>query len=128
MLPESQKEYLNLFDSLKQKIRLARQKAAITVNVQLLSIYWEIGSALYEQEQLEGWGNKLIATLSKDLKAEFPDMTGFSTRNLRYMRDFAVAYPHFSILQAPPAKLQSTDNHADIILQAPLAKLEGTEN
>ena len=69
-----------------------------TVNTQLLQLYWEIGNTILQQEKQEEWGAKIVDTLAIDLKAEFPDMKGLSRRNLRYMRDFARAYP---ILQPP---------------------------
>ncbi|MDQ6761055.1 MAG: PDDEXK nuclease domain-containing protein [Bacteroidota bacterium] len=110
--------YLALLDDLKKKIREARLKAAFSVNHALLKIYWEIGNTISHQQDARGWGAKTVDTLSRDLRSEFTDMKGLSPRNLRYMRDFAVAYPHFPFLQEPLAKF--TD---DSILQAPLAKL-----
>ncbi len=117
-------KYSEIIDFLKQKIRRARMQAVITVNAQMLNIYWEIGDTIAKQEQEEGWGKKIVETLAKDLKAEFPEMKGFSPRNIRYMRDFALAYPDFPILQALPAKSEG-DEHIDniSILQAKLAKL-----
>ncbi len=122
-LPENN-NYIQILQSLKEKIRAARQKAALSVNVYLLQIYWEIGNTIAIQEKEEAWGAKVVETLSHDLKSEFPDMKGFSLRNLRYMRDFALAYPGFPILQPPLAKLENEGNQDIIILQAPLAKLE----
>jgi len=58
MLPDSHKNYVNLLENLKQKIRQARLKAALTVNAELLAIYWEVGKAISEQEKLEGWGKR----------------------------------------------------------------------
>ena len=57
-----------------------------------------------KQEQTEGWGTKTVERLAKDLRVEFQDMKGLSPRNLRYMRDFALAYPQFTILQQGIAK------------------------
>lgn len=123
-----EKNYTSILDSLKEKIRLARQKAAIAVNTELLFIYWEIGNEIALQEKNEGWGAKTVEKLSKDLKAEFPDMKGLSPRNLRYMREFAIAWPHLPILQDPLAKLQAAKNQPGIILQLPLAKLTWYHN
>lgn len=117
------KDYQNLLNSLKEKIRQARVKAIFSVNYYLIQVYWEIGNTIAQQQHAEGWGAKTVDNLSKDLKAEFTDMKGLSPRNLRYMRDFATAWPHFPFLQAPLAKL--TD---EPILQAQLAKLQQTEN
>jgi len=120
------KNYPSIVADLKEKIRSARSQSALTVNKQLLSLYWEIGQTISQQENSEGWGAKVVETLSRDLLAEFPDMRGLSPRNLRYMRDFAVAYPQFQILQAPPTKLpvSSSEQTGQPILQPAVAKLE----
>lgn len=103
------KTYLLVLNNLKEKIRAARLKAAITVNNLLLWIYWEIGYTINQQENEEGWGAKTVERLAIDLRLEFPDMKGLSTRNLRYMRDFALAFPEFTILQRAVAKLTPDD-------------------
>lgn len=127
-------DYINILNALKKKIRQARTKAAITVNVELLKLYWEIGTIVSAQEKTKGWGAKVVVQLSKDLSTEFPDMKGFSQRNLRYMRDFALAYPELgnadiaSILQGTPAKSQLIDNKRVKILQQAAAKSKNAQN
>ena len=54
-----------------------------------------MGNTILEQQAERGWGTKVIDKLSADLKSEFPDMKGFSVRNIKYMRAFAAAYPLF---------------------------------
>lgn len=103
-----QNKYLLILNGLKDKIRQARFKATLTANAQLLAIYWEVGQTIIQQENEEGWGAKTVERLSVDLRIEFEDMKGLSVRNLRYMREFAKAYPHFSILQPSVAKLPKT--------------------
>lgn len=120
--------YYSILTSLKEKIRNARIKAAVLVNTQLLSTYWEIGNAINEQEQQAGWGKKIVDQLADDLKAEFPDMKGLSPRNLRYMREFAIAYPQFLILQDGIAKLEASENEEAAILQRSVAKLPWGHN
>lgn len=117
--------YQALLDALKDKIRQARLRVNYSVNTELLKIYWEVGKTISDQENQEGWGKKVVDTLSKDLRSEFKDMKGLSPRNLRYMRDFAEAYPNFPFLQAAPAKSIEIerDKIDQSILQAPLAKL-----
>ncbi len=115
--------YQTILNSLKQKIILSRQNAVIAVNTQLLQVYREIGFIILQQQQQEGWGKKVIARLAKDLKAAFPDMKGFSERNLVYMQTFAAAWPHFPFTQAPPAQLQLAAGEPAAITQAPLAQL-----
>ncbi len=114
-------QYGELLHKLKEKIKSARQRAMLAVNNELLSVYWEIGNAIAEQEKQTGWGGKVVDKLAADLKAEFSDMKGLSPRNLRYMRDFALAYPAF--LQQTAIKTELTENKELAILQVPLAKL-----
>jgi len=119
--------YASVLSELKERIKNARVRAALSVNKELLQTYWEIGKTIAQQEKAEGWGAGIIKSLSRDLRMEFPDMQGISPRNLRYMRDFALAYPNFPNVQAPLAQLNdshySADNQLSIIWQAPLAKL-----
>ncbi len=117
MLPENLTHYSSILDNLKEKIRQARVKAILSVNAQLLQVYWEIGKVILEQQKNEGWGAKIIDRLAADLKVEFPDETGFSVRNLKYMRAFAEAYPSFQFTQGTLAQVKSTENQIDTILQ-----------
>jgi predicted nuclease of restriction endonuclease-like (RecB) superfamily len=89
------------------------------------AIYREIGLTIANQEREAGWGAKIVEKLSIDLRSEFEDMRGLSPRNLRYMRDFALAYPDFPFLQAQLAKSASNSNSpaVETILQGELAKL-----
>lgn len=114
---ENEKNYLSFLGKLKNDIQQARLKAVLTVNEQLLELYWKIGNNILTQQHTEGWGAKIIDKLSADLKRSFPDMTGISPRNLKYMRAFAEAYPEF--VQVPLAQIKSTAS----IVQVPLAQL-----
>jgi predicted nuclease of restriction endonuclease-like (RecB) superfamily len=91
--------YGDLLAELKEKIRNAQVKAALAVNAELIHLYWEIGKAILQRQQTQGWGAKVIERLAKDLKAAFPDMKGFSPSNLKYMRQFAATYLDFGIGQ-----------------------------
>jgi predicted nuclease of restriction endonuclease-like (RecB) superfamily len=130
--------YPHILGTLKEKINQAKLRAVLNVNAELLGINWEIGRMITLHEADAGWGAKIIDRLAEDLRLEFPDMKGFSTRNLRYMREFYQAYP-FLILQPVVAKLemalpeepknkQITDNQYDIILQPLVAKLPWTHH
>lgn len=118
-----EKAYLSVLKKLKVQIRHARQKVALTVNTELLELYWEIGNTISRQIHLEGWGTKVIEKLAKDLKMEFPDLKGLSFRNLHYMKTFAEAWPRNSILQPVVAKLQDSDGQSFKFLQPLVAKL-----
>ncbi len=89
-LPDNYDEFLH---SLKERIRQSQIKAALAVNKELVLLYWQIGQDILQRQSQEGWGAKVIEKLAKDLKAEFPEMKGFSRTNLLYMRSFAKAYP-----------------------------------
>ena len=82
----------------------------VTVNQELLLLYWDIGKSILERQQKHGWGSKVVERLSEDLRTEYPNMEGFSKRNLLYMRQFAEAYPDFSIAQAPLAQISWCQN------------------
>ncbi|WP_146195942.1 DUF1016 N-terminal domain-containing protein, partial [Nostoc commune] len=91
--------YDNFLRSLKERIRSAQVRAALSVNRELILLYWQIGRDILLQQQQQGWGAKVIERLARDLKQAFPEMKGFSARNLNYMRAFAEAYPDEQIVQ-----------------------------
>lgn len=117
-LPEG---YVNFLETLKLKIRQSRQKAVLSVNRELLMIYWEIGNAILRQQELTGWGGKVIDRISADLKIDFPDFKGLSVRNLKYMQAFAKAYPDFG--QIHGGHEQTIEKQHQEIVQVPLAQL-----
>jgi len=78
---------------LKARIQSARSRAALAVNAELVGLYHSIGSDILDRQTRLGWGSKVIARAAADLKAAFPDMKGFSTSNLKYMRYFAEHCP-----------------------------------
>ncbi len=84
------KAYKDWLVDLKSKIRSAQLKAAVAVNTELIVLYWDLGKMIAEKENI--WGSKLIAQISKDLKAEFPNMEGFSVSNLKYCKRFYLFY------------------------------------
>ena len=98
-------EYARLLDDLKARIRGARIRAALAVNRELALLYWQIGRAIAARQEAHGWGAQVIARLSADLRRAFPDLKGFSPRNLQYMRTFAGAYPDEAISQQVAAQL-----------------------
>ncbi len=106
-------DYPELLAEVKARIAGARTRAVLAVNSELIRLYWEIGHEILDREQREGWGAKVINRLAADLRREFPDMTGLSLRNLRYMRAFARAWPAespSSIVQQPAAQLPWAHN------------------
>ena len=88
--PEGYEPFLK---DLKDRIRTAQVRAALAVNRELVLLYWSIGRDILARQQQYGWGAKIIDRLAADLRKAFPEMTGFSPRNLKYMRAFAEAWP-----------------------------------
>ncbi len=97
--------YSELLNELKDKIRSSRVKAALSANHELVLLYWHIGKGILGRQQKEGWGAKVIDRLSVDLTHAFPEMKGFSPRNLKYMRAFAEAYSGQSFVQQVAAQI-----------------------
>ena len=95
-------EYLNTVESIKQEIRAAQYRASVSINRDLLLLYHTIGNTINEHKT---WGSKFIESLSSDIKLAFPDASGYSVRNLKYMAKFALAYPDEEFVQQPVAQI-----------------------
>jgi predicted nuclease of restriction endonuclease-like (RecB) superfamily len=98
-------DYRHWLAELKQRVERARQRAAASVNRELVALYWQIGRDIIDRQQKQGWGAGVVERLARDLKAAFPDMRGFSPRNLKYMRALAQAFPQPEFVQQPVAQL-----------------------
>ena len=96
-LAELGDNYDGFLQGLKDRIRTAQVKAALSVNRELVLLYWHIGQEILQRQAQQGWGARVVDRLAKDLKRDFPEMTGFSARNLKYMRTFADAYDEASV-------------------------------
>lgn len=94
--------YKDIFENIKQEIVKSHYKAMQVVNRELIYMYWHIGAIILENCK---WGNKFIDNLSIDLKLEFPNSTGFSVRNLKYMKKFAEEYSDFEFMQQLVAQI-----------------------
>jgi predicted nuclease of restriction endonuclease-like (RecB) superfamily len=81
--------YIDLRDSIIAKIKTTRVKLIVQAQTGMIEHYWDIGSEILRRQKAEGWGAKVIDRLAKDISDEFPDVTGYSPRNLKYMRKFA---------------------------------------
>lgn len=97
--------YADWLAELKNRIHAAQQRATLAVNHELLMLYWQIGNDILARQAEQGWGAKVIDRLAEDLRSAFPDMKGFSPRNLKYMRAFADAWPDAEFVQAVLAQL-----------------------
>jgi len=98
-------DYTARLTELKGRIHAAQQRASLSVNRELVLLYWQIGRDILARQGREGWGAKVIERLAQDLRSAFPEMKGFSPRNLKYMRAFAEAWPDESFVQGVLAQL-----------------------
>lgn len=84
--------YNDWLRSLKQQVRQSQLKAKVAVNHALISLYWELGKQIIEKQTGSVWGSGFLGQLSKDLQKEFPEMSGFSKRNLELIRQWYLFY------------------------------------
>lgn len=101
----STQEYAEFLEALKNRVSASRYQAARSVNKELILLYHHIGMEILKRQKQQGWGAKIIDQLSKDLGSSFPEMKGFSPRNLKYMRKFAEEYPDLEFVQEVLAQL-----------------------
>jgi len=99
------KDYLTFLNDIKQDIQNSRVKAALSINKELILLYWRIGKEVLQRKKEQGWGSEVVKALSQDLKHEYPDIKGFGERNLVYKQTFAAAYPDYEFTQATPAQI-----------------------
>jgi len=97
--------YQEFLEGLKARIRTAQVRASLSVNRELVLLYWEIGREIAHRQAQSGWGAKVIDRLAADLRSIFPEMKGFSLRNLKYMRAFALAWPDAEFVQQAAAQI-----------------------
>jgi len=102
-------KYLDFLIQVKNRIQTAQMRAVISVNAELIYLYWDIGRMIDKRQKAEGWGGRIIPKLSKDIKNELPEIKGFSERNIKLMTQFYKEYPDFLIGQQPVAQLKEKD-------------------
>lgn len=104
-LTSAPKGYADWLLQLKNDIARAQQRAVLSINAELVQLYGRIGHDILQWQEAQGWGAKVIERLARDLKDAFPDMRGFSSRNLKYMAFFAQHCPSGKFGQQPAAQL-----------------------
>lgn len=95
-------QYLSVIESIKTEISKAQYSAALQVNKELTLLYYNIGRIINEHKS---WGNKFIDNLARDIKIAYPNSTGYSVRNLKYMAKFAAEYPDEEFVQRAVAQI-----------------------
>lgn len=103
-------DYPAFLCEVKRLVVTARARAIVAANSEMTLLYWRIGRMIVEKQTEKGWGAKVIDRLSHDLKKSFPGLAGFSPRNLKYMRKFAIAWPDEEIVQRTVAQIPWRSN------------------
>ncbi|MFZ5760757.1 MAG: PDDEXK nuclease domain-containing protein [Thermodesulfobacteriota bacterium] len=103
-------DYQSTLADLKQRIASERLRITLSANAAMILLYWDIGQTILTRQKQKGWGAKIIDMLSEDLKEAFPEMNGFSPRNLKYMRRFAEQWPDREIVQRNAAQIPWRSN------------------
>jgi len=122
---ETNQHYTQLLQDLKIRISQSRVIAARLVNREQLLLYYYIGKLLYDKITEQNWGDRVLAQIASDLKAQMPDLRGFSASSLKNMRQFYSAYEQNQIGQLLTVQLQGADKQKDIIGQLPTVQLPG---
>ena len=104
-LSEMSDAYLKFIEEVKSEIQKKRISVVLNANSSMICLYWDIGRGILKKQEEEGWGAKIIDRIAKDLKDAFPEMSGFSPRNIKYMRKFAESWPDFEIVQRVVAQI-----------------------
>ena len=84
--------YSNLLADIKARVRAAQLRAVVSVNRELILLYWDIGRIIVEAQKTKGYGKQVVERLAEDLQKEFSGMAGFSPQNVWYMRSFYLAW------------------------------------
>ena len=106
--PAALADYQDWLKTIKQRIHATRMKVALAANGELISLYYEIGAQIADRESHAQWGSGFINAFSHDLRQTFPEVGGFSSKNLRYCRAFFRFYCDPAIWQQAVAKLRDT--------------------
>lgn len=120
-MDETPVSYALLLDDLKERIRGAQVRAALSVNRELIALYWDIGRIIVARQKAEGWGKSVVDQLARDLQAEFPGVSGFSASNVWRMRSFYLAWSETDLAQ-PAREIGPGEN-----LAQPVREIGGSE-
>jgi predicted nuclease of restriction endonuclease-like (RecB) superfamily len=118
--PTNATEYREFIREIKSRIQSAQLKAAVSVNQELLRLYWDLAERIIARQQASAWGDGILGQISRDLQSEFPDMKGFSRRNLELMRQWYRFWtgPN-AIAQQAVSQLENTLSRQQLVAQIP---------
>lgn len=105
-------EYIEIIETIKGEIRGAQYKAALSVNRELIMLYYHIGTVINEHKT---WGSKFIENLAADIRIAFPNVKGYSVRNLKYMAKLANTYPDEEFVQQAVAQIPRQGKQVQIL-------------
>jgi predicted nuclease of restriction endonuclease-like (RecB) superfamily len=105
-------DYAEVLQQAKERIAHVRLHTVLAANRAMILLYWELGALILKRQATEGWGAKIIDRLSEDLRQSFPEMSGLSARNLKYMRAFAAAWTDAEFVQRVVAQIPWKQNIA----------------
>ena len=117
----NQTDYSSFLVEIKQQIKSSQIRAIKSVNQEMIMLYFGIGQSIYQKQQELGWGAKVIDNLSRDIKSEFPELGGFSTRNMKLMVQFYKEYATVAIGQPAVAQNEHEQNRQLLVAQIPWA-------
>ena len=106
------RDYAETLSAIKRRVQQERLRVVLAANSAMVLLYWDIGRMILDRQERAGWGARVIDRLAADLRDAFPDMKGFSPRNLKYMRAFAAAWRDPAIVQRVVAQLPWRQNIA----------------
>jgi hypothetical protein len=86
------KDYIEWLSDVKTRFRQCQIKASIRVNTTMLEFYWSIGRDLVALRAEERWGAGVVKQFALDMRQAFPDATGFSHTNVKYMKQWYSFY------------------------------------
>lgn len=108
--------YKNWIQDLKLRIYSAQLKASVSVNSEMIMLYWDIGKSIVEKQNEFNWGSKIVEEMAKDLKSELPDTNGFSRSNLFAMRKFYLFYRESELVQQPVGLIENQTNLSNSVI------------
>lgn len=102
--------YADWLTGIKTRIHRERLRVVLASNAAMVLLYWDLGQSILDKQTAQGYGTRVIDRLAADLRDAFPEMKGFSPRNLKYMRAFAAAWPDREVVQRIVAQLSWGQN------------------
>ncbi|MDR3694568.1 PDDEXK nuclease domain-containing protein [Mucilaginibacter sp.] len=122
------KFYQSLLDDIKTRIHKSQAKAALSVNAEMIALYWDIGKLINQLQGEQGWGATVTARLANDIKNELPEIRGFSERNLKFMVQLYKEYDTDSIGKQPVSQLNNKISGNIEIRKQPVSQIPWGHN